>query len=118
MKVDYSKTLPWVISAMFPEAHEQEVATNLLNQYGVDKWHIEPERVKLAILKLAYDDKSNLAALVECACSDYRDVLFIAESPSSSMTLVSPEDDPETYKKLVSEDEEEYLNWLNEVAKV
>ncbi len=59
-----------------------EVHTILL-AFGAESWHRETDRVRLAALKLAGGDLSQLRGEIEAASIDYRDTLAAAESPAS-----------------------------------
>jgi len=116
MNINFSLELPKVISAMFPDAVGRYLATEILNKYGTQKEHIAPDRVRLAILKLIENDPSMLQDMVECACGDYRDVLFLAESRRAIEADWDLEKtNPEEFERLVAKDEQEYRSWLQRV---
>src|SRR6266581_2163750 len=78
-----------VVQKTFPEsAHAR--ALELLDDYGVESYERERERVQLAILKLSEGNEEKLRELVAVAKRDYRDVLFWAEYPEESR-LDTPE---------------------------
>ena len=52
----------------------------ILDQYGVEPHEREPERVRLAIVRLTAGDREVLPKLVYAAKVDYRDVLAWAET--------------------------------------
>lgn len=56
-----------------PVDHESILAQ--LAQYGTQKWHGEPHRVHLAILKLSAGDADRIPEFVKLACNDFRDVI-------------------------------------------
>ena len=56
----------------------------LLDDYGVESYERERERVQLAILKLSEGNEEKLREFVAVAKRDYRDVLFWAEYPEES----------------------------------
>ncbi|WP_078816044.1 hypothetical protein [Prosthecobacter debontii] len=51
----------------------------ILSRYGEADWQREPDRVHLAILKMAQGDIEKVESCTTTACSDYRDVLVAAE---------------------------------------
>ncbi len=53
----------------------------ILNEYGTERWHHEPDRVRLAALKIAAGRLEELRIQTKLAKTDYRDVLASAESP-------------------------------------
>jgi hypothetical protein len=55
---------------------------DLLDQYGVESFEQQKERVQLAVLKLANGNFSKFAETLSTAKFDFRDVLLLAESPS------------------------------------
>tara|TARA_B110001450_G_C17340266_1_gene367189 strand:- start:207 stop:566 length:360 start_codon:yes stop_codon:yes gene_type:complete len=117
MNINYSEVLPKVITAMFPKNEERELIIKKLEDYGKEDWQIEPERVRLAILKLSYDNPGKFNDMVECACGDYRDVLYFAETPLSGEDWDLPEDDPKKYQELMKTDKRNYLSWIDDLIK-
>ncbi len=69
-----------VLRRDFPPERVAEVLA-MLDEYGPDDWHREPERVRLAVLKLAAGNLERLRYELEGAKRDYRDVLSPAEYP-------------------------------------
>jgi hypothetical protein len=53
----------------------------ILNEYGVEKFHVGVNRVRVATLKLANGDVERLRIHMQSAKNDYRDVLAAAEFP-------------------------------------
>jgi len=53
----------------------------MLGEYGTESWHSEPDRVRLAALKLAAGSLERLRYEIEGAKCDYRDVVGPAEVP-------------------------------------
>jgi hypothetical protein len=53
----------------------------MLNEYGKERWHHEPHRVRLAALKIAAGRLEELRAQINIAKCDYRDVIASAENP-------------------------------------
>jgi hypothetical protein len=73
----------------------------------------EPHRVRLAILKLANGNVTDLKCFVESARCDFRDVLSPAEYPLatkkwSQMGKMATDEKETIYRK----DWEQYQNWL------
>jgi len=62
----------------------------LLDDYGVEPYERERERVQLAILKLSGGSEEKLREFLAVAKRDYRDVLFWAENPEEAR-LDTPE---------------------------
>jgi len=78
-----------VVQKTFPESAHARVL-ELLDDYGVESYERERERVQLAILKLSEGNEEKLRDLVAVAKRDYRDVLFWAENPEEAR-LDTPE---------------------------
>jgi len=78
-----------VVQKTFPESNWENVI-QLLDEYGVEPYERERERVQLAILKLSEGNEEKLGEFVAVAKRDYRDVLFWAEYPEESR-LDTPE---------------------------
>jgi len=62
----------------------------LLDNYGVEPYERERERVQVAILKLSAGSEEKVCEYVAVTKRDYRDVLFWAEYPEESK-LDTPE---------------------------
>src|SRR5881398_3047003 len=78
-----------VVQKTFPESNWENVI-QLLDEYGVEPYERERERVQLAILKLSEGNEEKLREFVAVAKRDYRDVLFWAENPEEAK-LDTPE---------------------------
>ena len=78
-----------VVQKTFPESNWENVI-QLLDEYGVEPYERERERVQLAILKLSGGSEEKLREFLAVAKRDYRDVLFWAEYPEESR-LDTPE---------------------------
>src|SRR3982074_3796976 len=78
-----------VVEKTFPESSRARVL-ELLDNYGVESYERERERVQLAILKFSEENEEKLREFVAVAKRDYRDVLFWAEYPEESR-LDTPE---------------------------
>jgi hypothetical protein len=92
---------------------EREVILDQLNRYGRESWHMEIDRVRIAILMLAEADTGQVAGCVEMACRDYRDVLAWAEYPNA-MRLGFPDgpDAAARRQEARKADEAQYYEWL------
>ncbi len=64
----------------FP-ARQVPEALNVLAAYGVEDYERERERVQRAIVALSRGDMDKLRHFVALANTDYRDVLYWAETP-------------------------------------
>jgi hypothetical protein len=71
------------ITEQFPQEESAQVLT-LLNQYESAAGRL---RVQLAILQLSQGDVDKLREYVEVARTDYRDVLFWAETPEQAKAV-------------------------------
>jgi hypothetical protein len=91
---------------------QYDAVMSLLNEYGVEKWHPEKWRVRLAILRLVDGRFAQLRAHVDMAKQDYRDVLAYAEYPSY-MREVPPSEKIDSSKKqaLIEQDWQQYQGW-------
>jgi hypothetical protein len=76
----------------------------------------EPDRVRLAILKLSRGDGSQLRHYCEAAALDYRDVLAWAESPGQMSTHTSRfNTSQEAQKEMLTKDRAQYQEWIDSV---
>jgi len=71
------------VQATFPMSSWARVL-ELLDNYGVESYERERERVQVAILKLSAGSEAKVREYVAVAKRDYRDVLFWAEYPEES----------------------------------
>src|SRR6266404_4991616 len=69
-----------VVRRDFPPDRVPDVLA-ILNEYGTERWHHEPDRVRLAALKIAAGRLEELRIQIKIAKTDYRDVLAPAENP-------------------------------------
>jgi len=96
----------------FP-AEELTSLTAILSEYGTEKWHREPTRVRLAALKVANGSVTRLRACIASAKRDYRDALVAAEYPAYHK--IGPrfrglsEDER---SKIIDGDWQQYETWL------
>lgn len=102
-----------VLRRDFPQASFSELQA-ILDEYGAQEWHVERDRVQLAILKLASGRVDLLRSQVESAKRDFRDVLSVAEYPAYLNkgfhigTLP-----PEQQQAIIDADWKQYQDWLN-----
>ena len=54
-------------------AGEYGMVTAMLSEYGTEKWHREPVRVRLAALKVANGSVQKLRSCIDSTKRDYRD---------------------------------------------
>ena len=73
------ETVLAAVRTAFPDSDEQTIA-DLLDQYGIESYEREKERVQLAIIALSKGDMSKLPYLIQVAKTDYRDVLSWVET--------------------------------------
>ena len=59
---------------------ERAAVLAIVDQYGAEAHEREPERVRLAIIRLAAGDREKLPQLLNAAKVDYRDVLAWADA--------------------------------------
>lgn len=111
--VDYHGILQRKLHLLFPERAAREAIRDELEQYGREAHEREPDRVRLAVLRIAGSDPDAVATWVAVARRDYRDVLAAAEYPAQ---LAAP-----TWKlaaveraALARSDFEQYRQWLEE----
>ena len=99
-----------IVRRDFPAEQFSEVMA-ALDEYGKESYEREIERVRLDILKLANGKMDSLQQAIKSAKSDYRDVIFMAEYPSSRWdTFKLP---AEEKKQIYSKDWQQYLAWAN-----
>ena len=99
-----------IVRRDFPAEKFSEVMA-ALDEYGKESYEREIERVRLDILKLANGKMDGLQQAIKSAKSDYRDVISMAEYPSSRWdTFKLP---AEEKKQIYSKDWQQYLAWAN-----
>jgi len=82
-----------------------------MDEYGKENYEREIDRVQLDILKLANGKMDELQQAIKSAKSDYRDIISMAEYPSSRWdTFKLP---AEEKKQIYSKDWQQYLAWAN-----
>ena len=102
-----------VIHREFTAERFEEVLA-IVNEYGLEKWEIEADRVRVAVLKLANGDLERLRARVKRAKRDYRDVLAAAEYPEYMKTggsgIRKPPSDEQP--RSIDRDWRQYYHWF------
>ncbi len=99
-----------IVRRDFPAERYDEVM-GVLRRYGTVDYEREPDRVRLAILKLAGGDFSRLEAETQGAKSDYRDTLLAAEYPLCAKKMFHAWSDAER-QEVYARDWEQYRKWL------
>jgi hypothetical protein len=77
------------VRASFPRADPDAILATL-DEYGVEPYQRERERVQLAIINLSEGDEAKLRYFLDVAKRDYRDVLFWSDNPEEAK-LDTPE---------------------------
>jgi hypothetical protein len=109
---DLAAILECKLVQMFPASETRSEVMELLQSYGLAEHEREPERVHLAILKLAEATGESIRRYTEFARQDYRDVLAWAECPNQ--VKAGPSIDPALKQRLSAMDRAQYQAWLNE----
>ena len=85
----------------------------VLDEYGVEDWQRERDRVQLAVLKLANKSFDDLRRYTEWAKADYRDVLGPAEYPGYTKKMFRIDKLPEQERqRIIDADWKQYQEWL------
>jgi len=101
-----------IVRRDFPDGRVAEVLA-ILGEYGTESWHREPDRVRLAVLKLASGNIKVLRREIEVAKCDYRDVLVGAEYPGYFKRVPSSGTfPPEHEQRIIDTDWRQYQDWL------
>jgi hypothetical protein len=108
---DYGALVPQVLEKLFLDVQKRNEAHEILAAYQ----DLEPDRVRLGILKASNGDLQEIIRLVDIAMHDWRDLLCIAEFPLSSKRWGLREKDPERYDKVLEKEQGEYDQWLKNV---
>jgi len=99
-----------IVRRDFPAEKISEVMA-ALDEYGKESYEREIDRVQLDILKLANGKMDELQQAIKSAKSDYRDIISMAEYPSSRWdTFKLP---AEEKKQIYLKDWQAYLAWAN-----
>lgn len=101
-----------IVRRDYPPGRVNEVLS-LLGDYGREAWQREPDRVRLAVLKLAAGNMKRLRSELESAKCDYRDVLAPAEYPGYFKRVPGPGAlSTEEEQRIIDHDWAEYQSWL------
>jgi hypothetical protein len=84
----------------------------ILKEYGTEKWHREPTRVRLAALKRADGSMTRLQVCIESAKRDYRDVLAAAEYPTFHKMGWGRKLAADERRGIIDSDWQQYEAWL------
>jgi hypothetical protein len=96
----------------FPDPQVAAEAEAVLEKYGRQSWHREPERVRLAMLMQCDGELGRLRELAALADRDYRDVLAGAEYPEEFRALPTTTS-PQEMAAIRRRDRERYEKWLD-----
>jgi hypothetical protein len=95
------------------QSDEFKAVVTILDEYGIEKWQRERDRVQLAVLKLAKGSMTSLRHWIDVAKYDYRDVLTDAEYPSYVKKILGIKDLPDDERqRIIDEDWRQYETWL------
>jgi hypothetical protein len=101
-----------VVRREFPASEFSEILV-ILDEYGVEDYQRERDRIQLAVLKLARGNRENLRREIEGAKYDYRDTLLSAEYPGYGKKMFRLDKIPaEKRQKVVDADWKQYNDWL------
>ncbi len=107
-----TKLLERKLETMFPDDFTRRRVRKILEDYGREAHEREPDRVRLAILKLAGTELRSVETYTGYAREDYRTILAWAEYPRQAQQWVMPDADEK--QKLIEADLNEYENWLHD----
>lgn len=99
------------LEMMFSDDFTRRRVHRILQGYGREAHEREPERVRLAILKLAGAELRSVEKYTGYAREDYRNILAWAEYPRQARQWVMPE--AAEKQKMIEADLAEYENWLH-----
>lgn len=110
-KTDYAAVLSKKMLQLFSDPDERAIVHEELIRYGQEEYEREPERVRVAILKVAGTSLEEIRQWVGIAKNDYRDVLASAEYPNE---LAAPtwEMADDTCRQIRHKDAREYDEWI------
>ena len=106
----YDVILSRKLEVLFPNKSARQQVNILLGSYGMEACEKEPDRVRMAVLKLSGSDLDKMRHYTQRAKQDYRDILAWAEYPRQCNHW-SLADGPEK-AELRKEDLVEYDDWL------
>ena len=100
------------LESMFSDEFTRRRVQAVLQDYGSGKHAHEPERVRLAILKLAGAELRSVEKYTGYAREDYRDILAWAEYPRQSRQRLMPQGKEK--QQMIEADLAEYEEWLHD----
>lgn len=100
------------LEVLFPDDFIRRRVRKILGDYGRGAHESEPERVRLAVLKLAGAELRSVEKYTGYAREDYRNILAWAEYPRQAREWVMPDADEK--QKMIEADLTEYENWLHD----
>ena len=106
------KLLERKLQSMFPDDFTRRRVRKILLDYGRGAHEREPDRVRLAILKLAGTELRSVEKYTGYARDDYRTILAWAEYPRQARQWVAPE--AAEKQKMIEADLAEYEGWLHD----
>jgi hypothetical protein len=101
------------LNSAFATDRERSEALQLLNSYGTTEFDHGTDRVRIAALYNARGSLERLAAQMELANIDYRDVLASAEYRSVMALPVDAGLGSDAYIAAIQEDTTRYQAWLD-----
>lgn len=115
---DYPKLLEFKSRKMFPDANTRMQALRILERYGMTQDEPDPERVRLAILKLSGVDLQEMERTTTGAKEDFEDIVLWAECPAQTRcALANRKSSAIELNKLQEQDRREYDEWLTRASK-
>jgi hypothetical protein len=106
------KLLDRKLETMFPDDFTRRRVRKVLLEYGQGAHEREPDRVRLAILKLAGAELRSVEKYTGYAHDDYRTILAWAEYPRQAREWINP--DAEEKREMIEADLDEYEHWLHD----
>ena len=101
------------LQGLYPDPSKRRAALNELLRYGGSSDEPEPERVRLAILKLAGSNQDELKKIVDGAKEDWEDIVGWAERPRETRSHMGNHKLHENQnRKIQQEDRDEWNSWL------
>jgi hypothetical protein len=95
---------------LFPDKKDRDEVVDVLNEYGKKNHEQEPDRVRLAIIKISDNTIESIKQNTVYAKQDFRDTLVAAEYPNQSKKWSMP-DGPKK-QELINKDKIQYEKWL------
>ncbi len=98
------------LNRLFPDPEVCAKVFSILNEYGKKTHEQEPDRVRLAILKISENTVTSIKQNTQLAKQDFRDILAAAEYPKQSRNWSMPEGPGK--QELIRQDRLLYEHWL------